>query len=74
MPLLNFGISFNNVSTYRTAVEHNITHETAICRNPPTHNFTGDRKNLTPPPPSRQTKKLVFRTMQGQAFFSVDTF
>lgn len=27
----------------------NVAHETAICRNAPTHNFTGDRLNLTDP-------------------------
>jgi hypothetical protein len=33
-----------------TYVPHSfIAHETAICRNPPRHNFTGDRKNLTDP-------------------------
>jgi hypothetical protein len=26
-----------------------IAPETAICRNPPIHNFTGDKKNLTDP-------------------------
>jgi hypothetical protein len=30
----------------RVGVQY-IGHETAICRNPPTHDFTGDRRNLT---------------------------
>ena len=28
-------------------IRQNVAYDTAICRNPPLHNFTGDRKKKT---------------------------
>jgi hypothetical protein len=46
----------------------NVAHETAICRNPPIHNFTGDRTPL--PIFHRPTlKRVVFLRRHEKQFF-----
>jgi hypothetical protein len=46
MPLGNCEFRENEGLTLINSINE-IAHETAICRNPPIYNFTGDRKNLT---------------------------
>jgi hypothetical protein len=39
-------MEFDNREIFKL-YQMNIAHERSVCRNPPTHNFTGDRRNVT---------------------------
>jgi hypothetical protein len=43
------------------------SHATTICRHPPTHNFTGERKNFTDPQQTNNSACYIFTKIKEQA-------